>query len=94
MNAVNQFWMISEELTAYNLMKKHWSAIVRRKLHGNVLQFRKGKTKTATRGQVTGHTRIEYKLTDKLSYKPHYDYGQINGIGISLSAMVYSCIRG
>lgn len=73
--------MTPEELTAYNLMVKRWSAMVRRKLHGSVLRFRKGKAGTATRGQLTGHLRIEYKLKDNLSYKPHYDYGQIDGIG-------------
>jgi len=73
--------MTPEELTAYNVMVKRWSAMVRRKLHGSVLRFRKGKSGTETRGQLTGHTRIEYKLKDNLSYKPHYDYGQIDGIG-------------
>jgi len=72
--------MTPEELSQYNNMIKRWSAMVRRKLYGSVLRFRKGKPGAITRGLNSANSRTEYKLKDNLSYKPGYSYGQIESV--------------
>lgn len=71
--------MTPQDLNDYNSMIRRWSAMVRRKLHGSVLQMRKGKKQTITRG-TGSNTRLEFKLKDSLSYKPRYDYGQVDSV--------------
>ena len=75
--------MTPEELNEYNAMIRKWSAMVRRKIFGNTLKLRNGKPGAVTRGASSGKTRLEFKLKDNLLYKPHYQYGQIDGIGYS-----------
>lgn len=64
-------------------MIRKWSAMVRRKIFGNTLKLRNGKSGTVTRGTSSGKPRVEHKLQDNLVYKNRYHYGQIESIGYS-----------
>ncbi len=75
--------MTQEELNEYNTMIRKWSAMVRRKILGNTLKLRKGKSGTITRGSLTGKPHLEYKLKDNLLYNPRYFYGQIDSVSYS-----------
>ncbi|KAF0198404.1 MAG: hypothetical protein FD166_1457 [Bacteroidetes bacterium] len=73
--------MTPQEITAYNLMIRRWSAMVRRKLVGSVLRFTDGKEGAVTRGIKRHQSRTEYKLKDNISYRTHQDLGQVDGVG-------------
>ncbi len=73
--------MTPQEIEAYNLMIRRWASMVRRKLHSSVLRFTHGKDGAVTRGLKKYSARTEFKLKDKISYRAHQDYGQIDGVG-------------
>jgi len=68
--------MTPQEITAYNVMIRRWSAMVRTKLIGSALRFTNGKTGAVTRGN-----RTENKLKDNIAYHTHQDFGLVDGVG-------------
>lgn len=70
--------MNRQEVELYNETIRKWSSKVRRKLHGSVLRFTKGK-----KGSIVLKNRTEKKLKDALGYNTYTYYGQVDRVGFS-----------